>query len=124
MIDGVTEPDTDDDSPVRTARQLSERLVLSYDAGNEDRTRAFNALVVRAAEAYGIALHYADDEDPDAAGEAMSHAVGAVARGFAAATLEILAQDEVLALSIDQKLHLDELIVELDLETSEILHDA
>lgn len=123
MIDGVAEQEAEDDSPLQTARQLSERLVLSYDAGDEDRTRAFNALVVRAAEAYGIALHYADD-DPDAAGEAMSHALGAVARGFAAATLEILAQDEVLALSIDQKLHLDELIVELDLETSEILHDA
>ncbi|SCG07843.1 hypothetical protein GA0115259_111994 [Streptomyces sp. MnatMP-M17] len=105
------------------ARQFSERLVLSRDAGNEDRTRAFNALVARAGEAYGIALHYADG-DPDAAGEAMSHALGAVARGFAAATLEILAQDEVLALNIDQKHHLDELIVELDLETSELLHDA
>ncbi|MEV7897927.1 hypothetical protein [Streptomyces cyaneofuscatus] len=124
MIDGVTERDTGVASPVQTARQFSERLVLSYDAEDEDRARAFNALVARAAEAYGIALHYADDEDPDAAGEAMSHALGAVARGFAAATLEILAQDKVLALSIDQKLHLDELIVELDLKTSEILHDA
>lgn len=54
----------------------------------------------------------------------MTHAWGAVARGFTAATLETLAQDEVLALSIEQKLHLDELIVELDLETSEILNDA
>ncbi|HBF84950.1 MAG TPA: hypothetical protein DD420_34990 [Streptomyces sp.] len=123
MIDGVTQPDSDDGSPAQMARQFSERLVLSHDAGDENRTRAFGALVARAAEAYGIALHYADD-DPDAAGEAMSHALGAVARGFAAATLEILAQDEILALNLDQKLHLDELIVELDLETSERLHGA
>lgn len=124
MIDGVTEPEADDDSPVRTARQLSERLVLGYDAGDEDRTRAFNNLVDRAVVAYGIAQHYADDDDADAAAEAMSHAVGAVARGLVAAALEALAQDEVLALSLDQKTHLDELIVELDLETSEILHAA
>jgi len=123
MIGGVTDLEADEESPVRTAPQLSERLVLGYDVGDEDRTRAFTNLVARAVEAYGIALHYADD-DPDAAGEAMGHALGAVARGFAAATLETLAQDEVLALSIEQKLHLDALIVELDLETSEILHDA
>ncbi|MFJ1744349.1 hypothetical protein ACIOG4_37585 [Streptomyces microflavus] len=119
----MTEPETDDASPVRTARQLSECLVLGYDAEDEDRTRAFNNLVDRAAVAYGIAQHYADD-DADAAAEAMSHAIGAVARGLVAAALEALAQNEVLALSLDQKLHLDELIVELDLETSEILHAA
>ncbi|MER6126684.1 hypothetical protein ABT173_29565 [Streptomyces sp. NPDC001795] len=102
---------------------MSEPLVLGYDAGDVHRTGAFTNLVARAAEAYRISLHYADD-DPDAAGEAMTHALGAVARGFAAATLETLAQGEVLALSIEKKLHLDELIVELDLETSEILNDA
>ena len=124
MIDGMPEQEAVDGPPVQTARQLSERLVLSYDAGDEDRTRALNALVARAAEAYGISLHYAHDEEPAAAEEAMGHALGAVARGFAAATLEFLAQDEVLALSFEQRLHLDALIVELDLETSEILHDA
>lgn len=120
---GIDHLEADVESPVRTAPQLSERLVLDYDAGNMHRTRAFTNLVARAAEAYGISLRYADD-DPDTAVEAMTHALGAVARGFAAATLETLAQDEVLALSIEQKLHLDELIVELDLETSEILNDA
>jgi hypothetical protein len=124
MIDAVTESAADDESPVRTARQLSECLVLGNDAGDVHRTRAFTNLVARAAEAYGIALHYADDDDPDATVKAMTHAVGAIARGFAASTLETLAQDEVLALSIEQKSHLDELIVELDLETLEILHNA
>jgi len=124
MIDGATARETGDDhSPVRAVRQLSERLVLDFGVGDECRTRAFINLVDRAAEAYGIALHYAND-GPGAGTEAMSHALGAAARGFAAATLEALARDEVVALSIEQKLHLDELIVELNLKTSEILNDV
>ncbi|MFF7188901.1 hypothetical protein ACFZAR_27420 [Streptomyces sp. NPDC008222] len=102
---------------------MSERLVLGYDAGDVHRTRAFTNLVARAAEAYGLSLRRADD-DPDAAVEAMTHALGAVARGFAAATLETLARHEVLALSIEQELYLDELIVELGLEASAILNAA
>ncbi|MGV4926556.1 hypothetical protein K2224_14465 [Streptomyces sp. BHT-5-2] len=54
----------------------------------------------------------------------MNHALEAVARGFAAAALETLARDEVLALSGEQKSRLDDLIVELDLETSEIFSGA
>lgn len=80
-------------------------------------------LVARAAEAYGIGIHYAEG-DPDAAREAMNAALGSVARGFAAAALEAVAQDETLALSLDQKLRLDELTAELDLETVEFLRGA
>jgi hypothetical protein len=51
----------------------------------------------------------------------MSNALAVVARGFAAAALEAVARDEALAPSIEQKLRLDELAIELDLE---ILDDA
>ncbi|MFB8441202.1 hypothetical protein ACFC7A_19365 [Streptomyces niveus] len=105
-----------------TARTVG-GLALGYDPGDLLRTKAFKNLVDRAAEAYGIAMHYADD-DPDAASDAMTNALAAVARGFAAAALEALAQDEVLALSLDQKLRLDELTGELDLETVEFLRGA
>jgi hypothetical protein len=106
-----------------TSRELAKSLALSYDPSDLLRTQAFTNLVDRAAEAYGIAMHYADD-DPDAASEAMNHALAAVARGFAAAALEAVTRDEALRLSLDQKLRLDELSGELDLETVETLRGA
>ncbi|MDH6522070.1 hypothetical protein [Streptomyces sp. SAI-090] len=108
---------------VRTARELAKGFALGYDPGDSHRTRAFGVLVDRATEAYGISMHYAGD-DAEAAREAMEAALASVARGFAAAALEAVAQDETLALSLDQKLHLDELTGELDLETMEFLRGA
>lgn len=105
-----------------TARTAS-GLALGYDPGDLQRTRAFSNLVDRAAEAYGIGIHYAEG-DPDAAREAMDAALGSVARGFAAAALEAVTQDETLVLSLDQKRRLDELTAELDLETVEFLRGA
>ncbi|KMS75307.1 hypothetical protein ACM01_09955 [Streptomyces viridochromogenes] len=108
---------------VRTARASAKDFALGYDPGDSLRTRAFGVLVDRAAEAYGINMHYAGD-DPDAAREAMEAGLASVSRGFAAAALEAVAQNETLALSLDQKLHLGELAGELDLETVEFLRGA
>ena len=111
------------DDTAWTARELANGFALGYDLGDLLRTKAFTNLVDRAAEAYGIGMHYAEG-DPNAAREAMNIALGSAARGVAAAALEAVAQDETLALSLDQKLRLDELAGELDLETVELLRGA
>ncbi|MBT2386541.1 hypothetical protein [Streptomyces sp. ISL-11] len=102
-------------------RELVADLARGYNAGDLHRAQAFQRLVGRAAEAYGIALHDADDGDLDTANEAMSRALEAVAQGFAASALEGVAQDEVLGLSAEQKLRMGELAAGLDLETAEFL---
>jgi hypothetical protein len=111
------------DDHARSIRRRAAYLALGHDPGDPHRTRAFANLVEKAAEGHGIALHYAGD-DPDAGDQAMRHALNTVARGFAAATLEALARDEKLALCIEQKARLDELMIELDLRTVEILGNA
>lgn len=87
---------------VRSVGEAAEGLALGFDTEVPHRARAFANLVDRAAEAHGIALHYAGD-DPDADEQAMHQALLAVSRGFAAATMESLARDEELALSTEQK---------------------
>ncbi|MYS86642.1 hypothetical protein [Embleya scabrispora] len=54
----------------------------------------------------------------------MRHALGTVTRGFAAATPEALAEGRELARSIEQKARMDNLMIELDVRTVEILGNA
>lgn len=103
---------------------MIERLALGFDAADVHRTRAFGHVVDRATEAYGTAMHYADAEDPEDARAAMSAAMEAAARGFAAAAVEAITQDDVLKLSAEQKARLNELAIGLDQETVELLHGA
>ncbi len=73
---GIGHLETDDRFWVRTAPQLSERLVLGCRAGDIHRTSAFATRSPESTEAYGISLPYVEG-DPDAAVEAMTHALGA-----------------------------------------------
>ncbi|WP_143658272.1 hypothetical protein [Embleya scabrispora] len=62
--------------------------------------------------------------DPDPEAQAMCHALGAVARGFAPATPEALARDGELALATEQRARTDDLVIELDTRTLDILANA
>ncbi|GGN61329.1 hypothetical protein GCM10012285_60120 [Streptomyces kronopolitis] len=102
---------------------------LALSAGDSDPgvSTALEALAARAWRSYGIALHYTGEDDRDGAEatmEAMRHAVQAVAPGFTAAALVRLAEDPRLGLSPEQRLFLDHLAVDLDLETVEALDGA
>lgn len=50
-------------------------LVLRCDGGSLARTLAFQQLVDQAVQAHRIAMHYADEDDPDAAGGVMGQAL-------------------------------------------------
>ncbi|MFD7451766.1 hypothetical protein [Kitasatospora sp. NPDC059827] len=54
----------------------------------------------------------------------MRHGLTAAARGLVAAALLRLADDPQLGLTVDQRLYLDGLAVDLDLETAECLSGA
>lgn len=79
----------------------------------------------KACETYGIARHFAagggEMEDER---EAMWHALARVAPMVTAAALHQVAGDTALGLSVEQKLRLDELAVDLDLDVAEILSGA
>ncbi|WNI19482.1 hypothetical protein [Actinacidiphila sp. ITFR-21] len=99
-------------------------LLLQADDQDPGVVSVLEALAGRAWDAYGIALRYtgaADQNDPEATMEAMRHAVQAVARGFAAATLARIADDPALDLTLDQCHYLDALAAEIDLDTIEAL---
>lgn len=104
-----------------TTSGTAEAIALGYDSRSLPRTRAFGRLVDRAAEAYAGAAEFAEDDDPDAPWEAMNAALACVARGFAAGTLEALLRDDLLGLTLEQVSRLDALMIELDVETVEIL---
>ncbi|NUP17789.1 MAG: hypothetical protein HOZ81_17185, partial [Streptomyces sp.] len=50
------------DDTAWTARELANGFALGYDLGDLLRTKAFTNLVDRAAEAYGIGMHYAEGD--------------------------------------------------------------
>ncbi|WP_042422240.1 hypothetical protein [Streptacidiphilus anmyonensis] len=111
-----------DTDTISAADSVATGIALDYDAGCMKRTRAFMGLVDRAVDSYGIALNYASDEnESDALREAMAAALGRVSRGFAAAALDAVSRDSALALTAEQQLRLDALIVALDLPTAETL---
>jgi hypothetical protein len=106
-----------DDSSITYA---ASRIPLGFDSVDLARTRAHNQLVLRAMEAHGIALHFADDT-PEDQEDAMRAALGRVAAGMAAGALIALARDPVLKLTAEQALRVDELAIELDVDTVQTL---
>lgn len=85
---------------------------------------AYRHLVDRATEAHAIALHYQADTSPEAATEAMSTALAAVAPGFAAAAIARIAEDPALNLTEDQTLYLGALATFFDLDVVEDITGA
>ncbi|WP_457541702.1 hypothetical protein [Streptomyces filamentosus] len=102
-------------------------LALSAVDPDPGVATALEALTARAWHSYGIALHYTGEDDrngAEATMEAMRHAVQAVAPGFTAAALVRLSDDPRLGLTPEQRLYLDHLAIDLDLETLEALQGA
>ncbi|TQF07972.1 hypothetical protein E6W39_01215 [Kitasatospora acidiphila] len=99
-------------------------LCLTDEPLDRPGTQALDQLVERACESYGIARHYHPGGDPAALEEAMRHTLASAAGSLVAAALHRLADDPRPDLTIDQRLYLDGLVVDLDLETAEYLSGA
>lgn len=107
----------------RTTSEAAVSLTLGYDPRRMQRTEAFNLLVDRATEAYSRFAEFTEDDDPDAHWEAMNAALGRVARGFAASTLEALLREDLLELTLEQVSRLEAVLIKLDSEIVEILSE-
>ncbi|TXS08095.1 hypothetical protein EAO70_35495 [Streptomyces sp. adm13(2018)] len=106
---------------------MSTALVLADSPADPLGTMAYQRIQERAFEAYGIAHHYAVHDGADAehaSRTALDAALGAAARGFAAAAVHRILERLALELTEDQAELLGGWAADLDLEVVEDIAGA